>query len=229
MKSFTERLTPIKKKVPVRIPAAAPGGEARTIMVEVTVMQDPKDGEIYFGPEASAVLDKAKARHMGVLAPQELAELRKRLGLTQKEIAEVLQIGEKTWSRWETGREIVSRSLNLLLMALYEGRVNLPWLRAKCLQDKQPAPAPRLRSRGFEALYQQAMTWNTLTDALRASRSAAKVTGIHYYSHFAIYHNHTPAKPAAAVSSAPSAVAHAQAGQFKAVEVPADAEELCVA
>jgi len=109
MNSFTQRLIPIEVEEPVNIPPAVPGGEVRTIMVKVPAMKDPKAGEIYLGTDATAILDKAKARHMGVLAPQELAELRKRLGLTQKEIAEVLQIGEKTWSRWETGREIVSR------------------------------------------------------------------------------------------------------------------------
>ena len=132
MNAFTQRLVPIEVEEPVRIPSPVPGGKGRTVMVKVPALQDPKDGEIYFGTDASTILDKAKARHMGVLAPQELAELRKRLGLTQKEIAEVLQIGEKTWSRWETGREIVSRSLNLLLMALYEGKIPLPWLREIC-------------------------------------------------------------------------------------------------
>lgn len=227
MNAFTQRLVPIEVEEPIRIPSTVPGGKGRTVMVKVPALQDPKDGEIYFGTDASVILDKAKARHMGVLAPQELAELRKRLGLTQKEIAEVLQIGEKTWSRWETGREIVSRSLNLLLMALYEGRVNLPWLRAKCLHDKQPAPAPRVRSRGFEVLFQQRMSWNTLTDALRASRSAANLTSMHHYSHFAIY-AHKPAL-ASAVSPPPRAEAQSTAKQFSAGHVPADCEELCVA
>lgn len=227
MNAFTKRLIPIEVEESVIIPATVPGGEARKIMVKVPALKDPKDGEIYFGVEATEILDKAKARHMGVLAPQELAELRKRLGLTQKEIAEVLQIGEKTWSRWETGREIVSRSLNLLLMALYEGRVSLPWLRAKCLQDQQPAPAPRVRSRGFEMLFQQVMTWNTITDALRASRSAANMVGVHHYAHFAIYTN-THAMPAATSSMPKRATSHSPS-QFSTGKVTADCEELCAA
>jgi DNA-binding transcriptional regulator YiaG len=226
MNSFEERLERVEVEEPITVPNA--DGTTRTVMVKVPALRDPEDGEIYFGTDASAILDKAKARHMGVLAPQELAELRKRLGLTQKEIAEVLQIGEKSWSRWETGREIVSRSLNLLLMALYEGRVNLPWLRAKCIHDKQPAPAPRLRSSGLALLYQQRMSWNTLTDALRASRSAANMTGMHHYSHFAIY-THTHAMPSAMVSPSQRGLAHPPLSQFSAVEVPAECEELCVA
>jgi len=145
MNAFTQRLVPIEVEEPIRIPPSVPGGEVRTIMVKVPAMQDPKDGEIYLGVDAAAILDKAKARHMGVLAPQELAELRQRLGLTQKEIAEVLQIGEKTWSRWETGREIVSRSLNVLLRAVYEGNISLPWLRALLNPDEAVTPAPLMR------------------------------------------------------------------------------------
>jgi DNA-binding transcriptional regulator YiaG len=137
MNAFTDRLVPIEVEEPVDIPPTTPGGQVRTILVKVPAMKDPKDGEIYLGADATAILDKAKARHLGVLAPQELAELRKRLDLTQKEIAEVLQIGEKTWSCWENGREIVSRSLNLLLLSLYEGKINLPWLRAKLGENKQ--------------------------------------------------------------------------------------------
>jgi len=66
--------------------------EERLVKVEVdepVIVPNTEDGEIYLGADAIALLDKAKARHMGVLAPQELAELRKRLDLTQSEIAEL--------------------------------------------------------------------------------------------------------------------------------------------
>jgi DNA-binding transcriptional regulator YiaG len=142
MNAFTQRLIPVEVNESVRIPPTLPGGASRTVTVKVPAMRDPKDGEIYFGVEAAATLDRAKARHLGVLAPRDLAELRQRLGLTQREIAALLQIGEKTWSRWETGREIVSRSLNVLLRAVHEGHVSLTWLRA--LRDAdQSSPAPK--------------------------------------------------------------------------------------
>ncbi|HVU34300.1 MAG TPA: helix-turn-helix domain-containing protein, partial [Opitutaceae bacterium] len=95
-----------------------------TIQVKVPAWRDPKDGEIYLDADAIAILDKAKARRLGVLSPQELATLRRRLGLKQKEIGELLQIGEKTWSRWETGRERPSRLLNMLLLALNDGKID---------------------------------------------------------------------------------------------------------
>ena len=56
--------------------------------------------------------------------------LRKRLGLTQPQISELLQIGEKTWTRWETGRERPSRSINVLLFALNDGKLDAAYLRS---------------------------------------------------------------------------------------------------
>jgi len=87
MKSIEERLVKVEVDEPVIVPNT--DGTTRTIMVKVPALRDPEDGEIYLGADAIALLDKAKARHMGVLAPQELAELRKRLDLTQSEIAEL--------------------------------------------------------------------------------------------------------------------------------------------
>jgi DNA-binding transcriptional regulator YiaG len=115
-------------KVPVQIPTLDGKGIAETVEVEVTAYRNPKDGEIYLDGEALELLDSVKARHMGLLLPDGIKELRERLDLTQKQISELLQIGEKTWTRWETGRERPSRSLNLLLQALYDGRLDVNYL-----------------------------------------------------------------------------------------------------
>lgn len=85
---------------------------------------------IYLDTEATAILDKVKARHMGLLTPEQIKALRKRLGLTQPQISELLQIGEKTWTRWETGRERPSRSINVLLFALNDGKLDAAYLRS---------------------------------------------------------------------------------------------------
>jgi DNA-binding XRE family transcriptional regulator len=50
--------------------------------------------------------------------------------VTQKELAELLQIGEKSWTRWETGREHPSRSINILICALNDGQIDLNYLRS---------------------------------------------------------------------------------------------------
>jgi DNA-binding transcriptional regulator YiaG len=129
MKTLTERLERVDVTEYVSVPGA--NGEIQKLPVRISVLKDPKDGEIYFDADAIAALDKARARHSGLLSPQQLAELRHRFGLTQEEISDLLQIGSRSWSRWETGREVLSKSINLLLSALHEGKIDLAYLKMK--------------------------------------------------------------------------------------------------
>lgn len=145
MNAFTKRLIPVEVEQPVIIPATTPSEQPRTIMIKVQGMKDTQSGEIYLGVEAAEALDKAKARYMGVLSAAQLVELRKRLGMTQKEIADIFQIGEKTWSRWENGREVVSRSLNVWLKAVYDGTISVPWLYAKTSESIKLEPQLRIK------------------------------------------------------------------------------------
>lgn len=118
-------------KQPVFIPNATGDAIAETIMTEVPAWQDPKTGKIYLDGEAHEMLDAVKARHLGILLPDQLRAMRKAIGLTQKKMAELLQLGEKTWTRWETGAERPSRSMNLLLCALRDGKIDLGYLQSK--------------------------------------------------------------------------------------------------
>jgi transcriptional regulator with XRE-family HTH domain len=67
---------------------------------------------------------------MGLMLPDEIRELRERLDLTQDEICELLQIGAKTYSRWESGRARPSRSMNVLLCGLRDGVITVEYLRS---------------------------------------------------------------------------------------------------
>ncbi len=79
---------------------------------------DPELKEWLITPEAEELLEDTKARHMGLALPEDLRALRVLLDLTQSGMGELLCIGEKTWTRWETGRQRPSQSLNLLLRAV---------------------------------------------------------------------------------------------------------------
>ena len=130
MNSLSERLERIEVEEPVHIPNLDGTAIAETVTVKVTALRDPKDGEIYLDTEATALLDKVKARHMGLLLPEQIRALRAKLGLTQQQISELLQIGEKTWTRWETGRERPSRVINVLLCALNDGKLDTAYLQS---------------------------------------------------------------------------------------------------
>jgi len=130
MNSLKHRLERIEVEERVAIPTLDGSAVAETVTVKVPAWRDPKDGEVYLDGEATAILDRVKARHMGLLTPEELKQLRLRLRLTQKEVSELLQIGEKTWTRWESGRERPSRSINILLSGLNDGRLDVAYLQS---------------------------------------------------------------------------------------------------
>ena len=115
---------------PVRIPTLDGRQCAETVRVNLPAWRDPEDGEIYLDTEADRILERVKARHTGLLTISEIKGLRERMGLTQKEICKLLQIGMKTWTRWETGRERPFRSINVLLCALNDAKIDVAYLRA---------------------------------------------------------------------------------------------------
>lgn len=115
---------------PVYIPTLTGDGIAETIWVDVPAWKDPTSGQVFLDGHASEKLDAVKARYLGILAPHQLSELRQAIGVPQKGMAELLQLGEKSWTRWETGKERPSRSMNVLLCALYDGRLDVNYLRS---------------------------------------------------------------------------------------------------
>lgn len=112
----------------VHIPTADGKEIAETIEVMVDAWQD-ESGEIYLDTAALKKLDDSKARHMGLLLPEDIRHLRESLGVTQVEISQLLKIGEKTWSRWENGRGRPSQSMNVLLKILLDGKADINYLR----------------------------------------------------------------------------------------------------
>jgi len=121
-----------KKMITLDIPIPTSDGKSvsYTIPVEVPARFDEDYQDYILDGNALAEIERVKARHMGLLQPEEIKELRERLGVTQQQISELLQIGAKSWSRWETGRARPSRSMNILIRALNDGSIDLNYLRS---------------------------------------------------------------------------------------------------
>jgi putative zinc finger/helix-turn-helix YgiT family protein len=126
----------------VQIPNLDGDGIAETVPIEVQVYLDPETGEEVLTQESLDLIEKTQARHMGLMSPEEIKELRRRLDLTQQEISELLQIGQKTYTRWENGRSRPARSMNLLLCALRDGYINVDYCRS--FRDPKGASHSRL-------------------------------------------------------------------------------------
>jgi DNA-binding transcriptional regulator YiaG len=113
----------------VSIPTADGENIAELISIEIPMEWDADIQEWLMTDEGLQKVEETKARHMGLMLPSEIHALRQRLNLSQKEISEALQIGEKTWSPWENGRLRPSRSINLLLRALNDGKITIDYLK----------------------------------------------------------------------------------------------------
>jgi putative zinc finger/helix-turn-helix YgiT family protein len=140
-----------KQRIILDIPIPTSDGKsvAYTIPVEVAACYDEELHDYILDGAAMAEIDRMKARHMGLLTPEEIKALRTRLGVTQREIAKLLQIGEKSWSRWENGRERPSRSMNILLRSLWDGKVDVGYLRSIRKTEFNWWPVIRLPSSGL--------------------------------------------------------------------------------
>jgi putative zinc finger/helix-turn-helix YgiT family protein len=65
----------------------------------------------------------------GLLSADEIRGIRKRFGLTQSELAHLLHLGANTISRWESGRNVQTEAMEMLLRLIRDLPGSLDYLR----------------------------------------------------------------------------------------------------
>ena len=94
-------------------PDNVPGG---TIVIpNVSWQECTACGEVLLPPSLSNMLAIERYRRLGLLRPEEIKATRARVGLTQTEMAQLVGVGEKTYTRWEAGRSIQNKSNDNLI------------------------------------------------------------------------------------------------------------------
>lgn len=121
--------TPITVDYLVRIPNDEGTAFVDEVKIKVPAYVDEETGDTVLTLEAKGLINDTRLRRMGLLTPAELKALRVSLGLTQKEMADYLQAGQKSYTRWELGYGRQSRLVNSFLLLLKRGRINLTHLR----------------------------------------------------------------------------------------------------
>ena len=80
-------------------------------------------GESYYTPlqarNSTRKLNALKAERQGQLTPIQIEVLRKRIGLSQKEVEARLSLGPKTMTRWESGDKLPRQSTDRLLRVFF--------------------------------------------------------------------------------------------------------------
>lgn len=119
----------VEKRGTLRIPV---NGEEIAVRRAVH-LACPKCGEIVLRWDDMVRVDASafetyRKKH-GLLAPEEIRELRKRLRLTQAQLAHLLRLGANTVSRWEAGRNVQTGAMDVLLRLVRDVPGSLAYLR----------------------------------------------------------------------------------------------------
>jgi putative zinc finger/helix-turn-helix YgiT family protein len=93
----------------------------------------PKCGEVVLGlREAKRLHEDAieiyRKKH-GLLSADEIRAIRERFGLTQAGLARLLRLGANTVSRWETGRNVQTGAMDILLRLIRDLPGSIDYLR----------------------------------------------------------------------------------------------------
>ena len=68
-------------------------------------------------------------RRHGLLSADEIRAIRERFYLTQADLALLLRLGANTVSRWESGRNVQSAAMDMLLRLIRDVPGSIPYLR----------------------------------------------------------------------------------------------------
>jgi putative zinc finger/helix-turn-helix YgiT family protein len=94
----------------------------------------PKDGEIVLRFQDSKRLHEDAIaiyrRKHGLVSADEIRVIRERFGLTQANLARLLRLGANTVSRWESGRNVQTAAMDILLRLIRDLPGSIDYLRS---------------------------------------------------------------------------------------------------
>jgi putative zinc finger/helix-turn-helix YgiT family protein len=119
----------IEKRATLRLPV---NGEEIAVP-SAAHLSCPKCGEILLRYQDSKRLGEDAIaiyrRKHGLLSADEIRAIRERFDLTQADLARLLRLGANTVSRWESGRNVQSAAMDMLLRLIRDVPGSIPYLR----------------------------------------------------------------------------------------------------
>jgi putative zinc finger/helix-turn-helix YgiT family protein len=121
----------------------------RLIVPGVTWLECEKCGDVTLDDRAMSAIETARRGALGLLSPDKIRAFRMSLQKTQGAMSALLGIGEKTYTRWESGAFIQSEAFDRYLRLLMENNENLVLLqrianlKKEKLESVNSAPAKR--------------------------------------------------------------------------------------
>jgi len=116
-------------------PPNIPGGK---IVIKNTQWRQCKHcGETIIPHALDKALDNESRKRRGLLTPDEIRDVRACTGLNQEEMAQLLGVGDKTYTRWESGRSIQNKSSDNLIRLVHQNTGLFTQLEAERNIDRQ--------------------------------------------------------------------------------------------
>ena len=106
---------------------------------------DSSDESIHTGQDmkvSDRILNRLKARAEGLLEPEEIRRIRKKLGLSQTDAGQMIGGGPRAFQKYESGDSLPSRAISSALVLLDHDPGALTLLRTRQI------PAPALKHDG---------------------------------------------------------------------------------
>ncbi len=97
-------------------PQNIPGGTM--IIADATWDACASCGEEILPDELTKAIEAEQYRRLGLLSPSEIRQVRQKTGLSAVDMANLLGVGEKSYTRWENGRSIQNKSNDTLIRLL---------------------------------------------------------------------------------------------------------------
>jgi putative zinc finger/helix-turn-helix YgiT family protein len=111
-----------KKVNKIREEFFAKYNRAPTYVPETEMCECASCGKRFFTPDQVKAVKLAVKRQArvaaGLLTPEEIVAIRKRLGLSQIELERLFGLGSRVVTRWETGRVVQSKAADVALRLL---------------------------------------------------------------------------------------------------------------
>jgi HTH-type transcriptional regulator / antitoxin MqsA len=109
---------------------------------------DASDESIHTGADmklSDRMLNRLKARIEGLLEPQEIRRIRKKLGLTQEQAGQLIGGGPRAFQKYETGDVLPSRAISSALVLLDHDPAALA-----VLKGRQERATPRIQDQRWQ-------------------------------------------------------------------------------
>lgn len=130
------------------------GSSAAQLMADVPVRTCTNCGFQFTDAEAEDARHDAVCRHLRVLTPKEILELRRRYNMSRAQFAELSRLGEASLARWENG-QLIQNAANDQLLFLLTLPSNMELLKRRAARNERSEAAQAAtesRDQRFSAL-----------------------------------------------------------------------------